>query len=68
MGNIIGSFFSGFIKVIGDLFGSPLDFLSGKSCRYIYISLIEFGCFVIFIFLPFFFFFGFISVSIFILP
>uniref|UniRef100_A0A803QLH3 15-cis-phytoene synthase n=1 Tax=Cannabis sativa TaxID=3483 RepID=A0A803QLH3_CANSA len=32
MGNVIESFFSGFGKVFGSLFASPLDFLSGKSC------------------------------------
>ncbi|PIA47480.1 hypothetical protein AQUCO_01400256v1 [Aquilegia coerulea] len=32
MGNIIGSFFSGFAKVVGNLFGHPMEFLSGKSC------------------------------------
>lgn len=32
MGNILGSLTSGFIKVVSDLFGAPLDFLSGKSC------------------------------------
>lgn len=38
MGNLISSFFSGFGKVIGDLFNSPLDFLAGKSCRYMLFS------------------------------
>ncbi|KAL5704439.1 hypothetical protein ACHQM5_022872 [Ranunculus cassubicifolius] len=33
MGNIINSFFSGFGHVIGNLFGTPMDFLSGKSCN-----------------------------------
>ncbi|XP_077212892.1 uncharacterized protein LOC143848004 [Tasmannia lanceolata] len=32
MGNIVGSFLSGFVKIVGGLFGTPLDFLSGKSC------------------------------------
>ncbi|GAV71940.1 hypothetical protein CFOL_v3_15429 [Cephalotus follicularis] len=32
MGNIIASFVSGLTKAIGNLFGSPLDFLAGKSC------------------------------------
>lgn len=33
MGDAIGSYVSGFGKVVGELFGSPQDFLSGKSCR-----------------------------------
>ncbi|KAL3845511.1 hypothetical protein ACJIZ3_002914 [Penstemon smallii] len=33
MGNVIGSFFSGFSQVLGQLLGHPLDFLSGKSCN-----------------------------------
>ncbi|PKA51733.1 hypothetical protein AXF42_Ash003100 [Apostasia shenzhenica] len=32
MGNIVTSLVSGFTKVLGDLFGAPIDFLSGKSC------------------------------------
>lgn len=46
MGNIIGSFFSGFGKVIGDLFGSPLDFLAGKSCSSVCGSTWDFICYV----------------------
>ncbi|KAF9608981.1 hypothetical protein IFM89_012320 [Coptis chinensis] len=33
MGNVFTSFFSGFGNVLGKLFGSPIDFLSGKSCN-----------------------------------
>lgn len=32
MGNVVSSITSGFINVISDIFGAPLDFLSGKSC------------------------------------
>ncbi|XP_054799373.1 uncharacterized protein LOC129303854 isoform X1 [Prosopis cineraria] len=32
MGNVIESFASGIGNVIGKIFGSPIDFLSGKSC------------------------------------
>ncbi|CAH2033553.1 unnamed protein product [Thlaspi arvense] len=33
MGNVMDSFFTGFFHSMGNFFGSPLDFLSGKSCR-----------------------------------
>ncbi|XP_004502469.1 uncharacterized protein [Cicer arietinum] len=32
MGNVIESFASGFGKVVANIFSSPLEFLSGKSC------------------------------------
>ncbi|XP_028758795.1 uncharacterized protein LOC114717767 [Neltuma alba] len=32
MGNVIESFASGIGNVLGKIFGSPVDFLSGKSC------------------------------------
>ena len=38
MGNIIDSLVSGFTKVIADILAKPLDFLSGKICRYVRIS------------------------------
>ncbi|KAG8378243.1 hypothetical protein BUALT_Bualt08G0117400 [Buddleja alternifolia] len=40
MGNAIGSFFSGFSQVVGKIFGHPLDFLSGKSCKQLQFLLI----------------------------
>ncbi|KAL9357532.1 hypothetical protein Peur_050785 [Populus x canadensis] len=46
MGNIIISFLSGFTKVIGDLFGSPLDFLAGKSCSSVCASPWDFFCYI----------------------
>jgi len=33
MGNVIESFASGLGQGIGKLFNSPIEFLSGKSCR-----------------------------------
>ncbi|KAJ9673568.1 hypothetical protein PVL29_023252 [Vitis rotundifolia] len=46
MGNVIGSFLSGFARVIGDLFGSPLDFLSGKSCSSVCGRTWDFICYI----------------------
>ncbi|KAF5725315.1 hypothetical protein HS088_TW23G00036 [Tripterygium wilfordii] len=46
MGNIIASFFSGLAKVIGDLFGSPLDFFKGKSCNSVCRSTWDFICYI----------------------
>ncbi|XP_010521274.1 PREDICTED: uncharacterized protein LOC104800210 [Tarenaya hassleriana] len=46
MGNTIDSFFSGFFNSIGNLFRSPLDFLSGKSCSSVCESPWDFICFV----------------------
>jgi hypothetical protein len=34
MGNIIDSLVSGFTRVLADILAKPIDFLSGKSCRY----------------------------------
>ncbi|CAN7021790.1 unnamed protein product, partial [Brassica rapa subsp. trilocularis] len=31
-GRVMDSFFTGFVHSLGNFFGSPLDFLSGKSC------------------------------------
>lgn len=39
MGNIIDSVASGFTKAIADILAKPLDFLSGKTCRYLSIYL-----------------------------
>lgn len=42
MGNVASSLASGFFSAIGKVFGSPLDFLFGKSCRlvpFLYVSL-----------------------------
>ncbi|GAA0148655.1 hypothetical protein LIER_08038 [Lithospermum erythrorhizon] len=33
MGNVVGSVSTGFVDLIGKLFGHPLDFLAGKSCN-----------------------------------
>ncbi|XP_062105706.1 uncharacterized protein LOC133817257 [Humulus lupulus] len=46
MGNVIDSFFSGFGKVVGNLFGSPLDFLAGKSCSSVCGSTWDFICYI----------------------
>ncbi|XP_059630312.1 protein HAPLESS 2 [Cornus florida] len=46
MGNIIASFFSGLAHVIGNLFGSPLDFLAGKSCSSVCGSTWDFICYI----------------------
>ncbi|XP_073102774.1 uncharacterized protein [Elaeis guineensis] len=46
MGNIVGSFVSGFIKVVGDLLGAPLDFLSGKSCGSVCGSTWDLVCYI----------------------
>ncbi|XP_024020739.1 uncharacterized protein LOC112091400 [Morus notabilis] len=46
MGNVVSSFFSGFGKVIGDIFGSPLDFLAGKSCNSVCGSTWDFICYI----------------------
>ncbi|KAH0878178.1 hypothetical protein HID58_065572 [Brassica napus] len=32
VGRVMDSFFTGFVHSLGNFFGSPLDFLSGKSC------------------------------------
>lgn len=31
----MGTLLSGFGDIFGKLFGHPLDFLSGKTCRYV---------------------------------
>lgn len=36
MGNVMGAILSGFGDIVGKLLGHPLDFLSGKACRYVY--------------------------------
>ncbi|KAL2467759.1 hypothetical protein Fot_51284 [Forsythia ovata] len=46
MGNVVGSFFSGFSQVIGKLLGHPLDFLAGKSCDSICGSTWDFICYI----------------------
>ncbi|XP_030483063.2 uncharacterized protein LOC115699681 [Cannabis sativa] len=46
MGNVIESFFSGFGKVFGSLFASPLDFLSGKSCSSVCGKTWDFICYI----------------------
>ncbi|XP_058218174.1 uncharacterized protein LOC131329118 [Rhododendron vialii] len=46
MGNVISSFVSGLGTVINKLFGSPLDFLSGKSCSSICGSTWDFICYI----------------------
>ncbi|EFH66716.1 hypothetical protein ARALYDRAFT_313065 [Arabidopsis lyrata subsp. lyrata] len=46
MGNVLDSFFTGFSHSIGNFFGSPLDFLSGKSCSSVCPSPWDFICFV----------------------
>lgn len=35
MGNVVDSLVSGFTKVLADVLAKPLDFLSGKACRYV---------------------------------
>ncbi|XVE55296.1 hypothetical protein DITRI_Ditri03aG0147600 [Diplodiscus trichospermus] len=46
MGNVINSVFSGFIDAIGKLFGSPLDFLAGKSCSSVCGPTWDFICYI----------------------
>ncbi|KAK1288608.1 hypothetical protein QJS10_CPB19g00149 [Acorus calamus] len=46
MGNIVSSFVSGFTKLVGDLFGAPLDFLSGKSCSTVCGSTWDLICYI----------------------
>ncbi|KAK6938375.1 hypothetical protein RJ641_031883 [Dillenia turbinata] len=46
MGNVVSSFASGFGRVIGDLFGSPVDFLSGKSCSSVCGPTWDFICYI----------------------
>ncbi|ESQ34623.1 hypothetical protein EUTSA_v10008678mg [Eutrema salsugineum] len=46
MGDILDSFFTGFFHSIGKFFGSPLDFLSGKSCSSVCPSPWDFICYV----------------------
>ncbi|XP_022891868.1 uncharacterized protein LOC111406721 [Olea europaea var. sylvestris] len=46
MGNVVGSFFSGFSQVIGKLLGHPLDFLAGKSCDTVCHSTWDFTCYI----------------------
>ncbi|KAK9096096.1 hypothetical protein Sjap_021593 [Stephania japonica] len=46
MGNIIGSFLSGFTKVVNNLFEGPLNFISGKSCNSICGSKWDLFCYI----------------------
>lgn len=46
MGNVISSFFSSLIDSISKLFGSPLDFLSGKSCSTVCSSQWDLICYI----------------------
>ncbi|CAL9154083.1 uncharacterized protein LOC103994288 [Musa acuminata AAA Group] len=46
MGNIVSSLVSGFVKVVGDLFGAPVDFLSGKSCSSVCGSTWDLICYI----------------------
>ncbi|KAI4337842.1 hypothetical protein L6164_016211 [Bauhinia variegata] len=46
MGNIIESFISGFANVFGKKFGSPIDFLSGKSCSSVCGPTWDFICYI----------------------
>ncbi|OAY78570.1 uncharacterized protein LOC109717629 [Ananas comosus] len=46
MGSIVGSLIAGFTKVIGDLFGAPLDFLSGKSCSSVCAATWDLICYI----------------------
>ncbi|KAK6277293.1 hypothetical protein POUND7_017616 [Theobroma cacao] len=46
MGNVISSFFSGFTDAIAKLFGSPIDFLAGKSCSSVCGSTWDFICYI----------------------
>ncbi|KAL1196195.1 hypothetical protein V5N11_022063 [Cardamine amara subsp. amara] len=46
MGNVLDSFFTGFANSVGNFFGSPLDFLSGKSCSSVCPSPWDFICYV----------------------
>ncbi|XP_047306328.1 uncharacterized protein LOC124909719 [Impatiens glandulifera] len=46
MGNLPSSFLSGFGQALSDLFGSPLDFLSGKSCSSVCGTTWDFICYI----------------------
>ncbi|XVF36955.1 hypothetical protein REPUB_Repub19eG0103300 [Reevesia pubescens] len=46
MGDVISSVFSGFIDAINKLFGSPLDFLAGKSCSSVCGPTWDFICYI----------------------
>ncbi|CAK9168744.1 unnamed protein product [Ilex paraguariensis] len=46
MGSVIGSLSSGFVEVVGNLFGHPLDFLAGKSCSSTCGSTWDFICYI----------------------
>lgn len=46
MGNIIDSLLSGFTKVIADIVGKPLDFLSGKTCSSVCGSTWDLICYI----------------------
>ncbi|XP_057766579.1 uncharacterized protein LOC130987034 isoform X1 [Salvia miltiorrhiza] len=46
MGNAVGSIFSGVGQVVGNIFGHPLDFLSGKSCNSVCAPTWDFLCYI----------------------
>ncbi|XP_042034518.1 uncharacterized protein LOC121780927 [Salvia splendens] len=46
MGNSVGSVFSGVGHVVGNIFGHPLDFLSGKACNSVCTPTWDFICYI----------------------
>ncbi|WOL03573.1 hypothetical protein Cni_G12293 [Canna indica] len=46
MGSAVSSLVSGFGKVVGEIFGAPLDFLSGKSCSSVCGSTWDLICYI----------------------
>ncbi|KAK2992063.1 hypothetical protein RJ640_016993 [Escallonia rubra] len=46
MGNVIGSLLSGFAQAVEKLFGSPIDFLAGKSCSSVCGSTWDLICYI----------------------
>ncbi|KAL1533602.1 corepressor interacting with RBPJ 1 [Salvia divinorum] len=46
MGNSVGSVFSGVGQVVGNIFGHPLDFLSGKACNSVCAPTWDFICYI----------------------
>ncbi|XP_073276516.1 uncharacterized protein [Primulina huaijiensis] len=46
MGNVVGSFSSGFAQLVNTILGRPLDFLAGKNCDSICGSTWDFVCYI----------------------
>ncbi|XP_073275575.1 uncharacterized protein [Primulina huaijiensis] len=46
MGNVVGSFSSGFAQLVNKILGHPLDFLAGKNCDSLCGSTWDFVCYI----------------------